>query len=172
TQVQMKDVAAEAGVALGTVYRYFQSKDHLLAEALATWARQLRTQMERRPLAGTTNAERLTDVLHRSMRAFQGWPQLAKVVMALESSSDPFTREIFARNNAETMAVYAEALQDLPHEAAVEVLRVAAAVFDLQLRRWIVGIQSIAEAYDRIARGMQVIFEFSDPGGAGADSRR
>ncbi|MBO0731782.1 MAG: helix-turn-helix transcriptional regulator, partial [Acidimicrobiaceae bacterium] len=27
TQVQMKDVAAEAGVALGTVYRYFQSKD-------------------------------------------------------------------------------------------------------------------------------------------------
>ena len=79
----MKDVAAEADVALGTVYRYFQSKDHLFAEVLAEWASHLRTNVERRPLRGATNAERLTDVLHRSMRAFQGWPQLARVVMAL-----------------------------------------------------------------------------------------
>ncbi len=171
TQVQMKDVAAEAGVALGTVYRYFQSKDHLLAEALATWARQLRNQMERRPLAGATNAERLTDVLHRSIRAFQGWPQLAKVVMALEASEDPFTREIFARHNAETMAVYAEALRGLPDDVAVEVLRVAAAVFDLQLRRWVVGAQSIAEAYDRISQAVWIIFAFSEGEAARAHSR-
>ena len=31
--VQMRDVAAEAGVALGTVYRYFSSKERLLLEA-------------------------------------------------------------------------------------------------------------------------------------------
>ena len=31
--VQMRDVAAEAGVALGTVYRYFESKERLLLEA-------------------------------------------------------------------------------------------------------------------------------------------
>ena len=29
--VQMRDVAARAQVALGTIYRYFASKDHLLA---------------------------------------------------------------------------------------------------------------------------------------------
>ena len=29
--VQMRDVAARAQVALGTIYRYFSSKDHLLA---------------------------------------------------------------------------------------------------------------------------------------------
>ena len=29
--VQMRDVAARADVAMGTVYRYFTSKDHLLA---------------------------------------------------------------------------------------------------------------------------------------------
>ena len=58
TQIQMKDVAAEADVALGTVYRYFQSKDHLFAEVLAHWAAQLQTNVERRPLKGATNAER------------------------------------------------------------------------------------------------------------------
>ena len=32
--VQMRDVATTAGVALGTIYRYFSSKDHLLAETM------------------------------------------------------------------------------------------------------------------------------------------
>jgi AcrR family transcriptional regulator len=161
-QIQMKDVAAEAGVALGTVYRYFQSKDHLFAEVLAHWAARLQTSVERRPLAGSTNAERLTDVLHRSMRAFQSWPQLARVVMALEASEDPFTREIFARNMARNTQIYVEALQGLPDGVAREVVSVAASVFDLQLRQWVTGAQSIADVYDRIERAVWVVLEFSE----------
>jgi AcrR family transcriptional regulator len=161
-QIQMKDVAAEAGVALGTVYRYFQSKDHLFAEVLAHWAAELQANVERRPLRGESNAERLTDVLHRSMRAFQGWPQLARVVMSLEASEDPFTREIFARNMARNTQIYVEALRGLPDDVAREVVRVAASVFDLQLRQWVVGSASIAEAYDRIARAVWLVLEFSE----------
>jgi AcrR family transcriptional regulator len=158
----MKDVAAEAGVALGTVYRYFQSKDHLFAEVLAHWAAQLQTNIERRPLAGHTNAGRLTDVLQRSMRAFQSWPQLARVVMALESSEDPFTREIFARNMARNTQIYVEALRGLPEPVARDVVSVAASVFDLQLRQWVTGAASIADVYDRIARAVWVLLEFSE----------
>ena len=36
--IQMKEIADRSGVALGTVYRYFSSKDHLLAAALLQWA--------------------------------------------------------------------------------------------------------------------------------------
>lgn len=162
TQIQMKDVAAEAGVALGTVYRYFQSKDHLFAEVLAHWAAQLQTNIERRPLRGSTNAARLTDVLQRSMRAFQGWPQLARVVMELEASEDPFTREIFARNMARNTQIYVEALQGLPERVARDVVSVASSVFDLQLRQWVVGAQSIVDVYDRIERAVWVLLEYSD----------
>ena len=35
--LQMRDVAERSGVALGTAYRYFSSKDHLLAAAMAEW---------------------------------------------------------------------------------------------------------------------------------------
>ncbi|WP_395307430.1 TetR family transcriptional regulator [Mycobacterium sp. AMU20-3851] len=35
-RVQMSDVAADAGVALGTLYRYYPSKHHLFAAALAS----------------------------------------------------------------------------------------------------------------------------------------
>jgi AcrR family transcriptional regulator len=170
-QIQMKDVAAEAGVALGTVYRYFQSKDHLFAEVLAHWAGQLRTNVERRPLKGATNAERLTDVLHRSMRAFQGWPQLARVVQALEASEDPFTREIFARNMAGNTAIYIEALRGLPSDIAADVVQVATSVFDLQLRQWVVGAQSIAQVYDRISRAVWVVLEFSEHHQAGTGEK-
>ena len=38
----MKDVAERSGVALGTIYRYFSSKDHVAAAALLEWARAYR----------------------------------------------------------------------------------------------------------------------------------
>src|SRR5664280_553883 len=43
--VQMRDVAARADVAMGTVYRYFTSKDHLLAAALVHWVEQLDSRL-------------------------------------------------------------------------------------------------------------------------------
>jgi len=82
--------------------------------------------------------------------------------MALEASEDPFTREIFARNMARNIDVYVEAVQGLPDPLTLDVVRVATSVFDLQLRQWVVGAQSIAEVYDRIARAVWVILEFSE----------
>lgn len=161
-QVQMKDVAGEAGVALGTLYRYFRSKDHLMAEVLAHWARGLRTSVERRPLSGSTNAERLTDALQRSLRGLQAWPHLARLVLALEASEDPFTREIFARNSADNLEVYLDALSGLPPHVATDVVRVATSVLDVQLRQWVAGQHSIAEVYDRIGRAVWLVLEFSE----------
>ena len=37
-KIQVKDVAEAANVALGTLYHYFSSKDHLFAEVLVRWA--------------------------------------------------------------------------------------------------------------------------------------
>ena len=64
--VQMRDVAAEADVALGTIYRYFSSKDHLLAAALVTWTGDLEQQIVRRPPAGRSVADRVANVLQRA----------------------------------------------------------------------------------------------------------
>jgi hypothetical protein len=83
-------------------------------------------------------------------------------VMALETSEDPFTREIFARNMAKNTQIYLEALQGLPDDIAHDVVQVAASVFDLQLRQWVVGAQSIAEVYDRISRAVWIVLDFSE----------
>ena len=52
--VQMRDVAARAEVALGTLYRHYTSKDQLLLAALAQQAATLRERLDQRPPRGAT----------------------------------------------------------------------------------------------------------------------
>src|SRR6202522_4190156 len=72
--VQMRDVAAQADVAMGTVYRYFTSKDHLLAAALVYWVEQLAVRIEQHPPEGDQPAGRVLDVLDRALRAMARQP--------------------------------------------------------------------------------------------------
>ena len=69
--VQMREVAERADVALGTVYHYFTSKDHLLAESLTEWIRGLEANVARNPARGDTTLERVLDLLRRVTRAMQ-----------------------------------------------------------------------------------------------------
>src|SRR6266571_5607405 len=112
-RIQVKDVAEEANVALGTLYRYFSSKEHLFAEVLVRWAGTLRTNISRNPLRGTTDTQRLTQVINRSVRAFQRQPSLARLVATLETSADPFATEILARLAHTTNDIYLEAIHDV-----------------------------------------------------------
>jgi AcrR family transcriptional regulator len=100
--VQMREVAARADVALGTLYRYFSSKDQLLVAVLAHWTRELQQRIAARPPQEDNPADRVIDVLRRATRALERSPQLtAAVVTALSSLSgdDPpaleATREVF-----------------------------------------------------------------------------
>ncbi|MCZ7536468.1 MAG: TetR family transcriptional regulator [Acidimicrobiia bacterium] len=87
--VQMRDVAGHAGVALGTLYRHFPSKDELLLAALAEQIETLRARSEQRPATGDTPSERVADVLRRACRALQRRPELtAALITAMTSTGD------------------------------------------------------------------------------------
>src|SRR5262245_66402408 len=72
----MKDVAARAGVALGTVYRYFASKDHLLAESLVAWGGVLGDRLRQAPPRGDTPGDRVAQVFRRMARGVEAQPEL------------------------------------------------------------------------------------------------
>ncbi len=86
--VQMRDVAARAGVAMGTVYRYFFSKDHLLAACLAHWSELLEKQLSKSPARGATPADRVVDALGRATRTMARQPKLAGALVTAVSSPD------------------------------------------------------------------------------------
>ena len=91
--VQMRDVAATADVALGTLYRYFPSKDHLLIAALEGWAHALRQRLAQKPPRGDTPADRVVDVLRRASRALERAPRLTGALVTAMSSADPAVAE-------------------------------------------------------------------------------
>lgn len=86
--VQMRDVAARAGVALGTLYRYFVSKDQLLAAALQEWIDELGSNLGRRPARGDSAADRVVDVLRRAVRSIERSPKLAAALIRAGTSPD------------------------------------------------------------------------------------
>lgn len=89
--VQMRDVAQRSGVALATVYRYFSSKDHLLAAALEDWQKRLTRrilasrggQNEHDPLPG------VLDYLRRAQRAFYRNPEMTALMLQMARATAP-----------------------------------------------------------------------------------
>jgi AcrR family transcriptional regulator len=79
--VQMREVAETSGVALGTLYRYFPSKIHLLVATMEDQLGQLHTALRQRPPAATAPSERVADTLLRAFRALQREPQLADAMV-------------------------------------------------------------------------------------------
>jgi AcrR family transcriptional regulator len=78
--VQMRAVAQRAGVALGTLYRYFPSKIHLLVSGLAREFERNQERIEKSPVPGETRYDRVLFVLGRVTRAMQRDPHLTEAM--------------------------------------------------------------------------------------------
>jgi TetR/AcrR family transcriptional regulator, cholesterol catabolism regulator len=87
--VQMRVVAEQAGVALGTLYRYFPSKIHLLVSALAREFEQTEERLERTAIPGDTPGERMLFVLGRMTRNMQRNPMLTEAITRAFMFADP-----------------------------------------------------------------------------------
>jgi TetR/AcrR family transcriptional regulator, cholesterol catabolism regulator len=87
--VQMRDVAARAEVALGTIYRYFPSKDALLLAVMVEWLGELEQRVTRHPPSGDTTVDRIMDVLTRALRAMDRDPRLTAAVIGAMTAADP-----------------------------------------------------------------------------------
>ena len=87
--VQMRAVADRAGVALGTLYRYFPSKIHLLVSGLAREFERNQEKLDRTPIPGDTPYERMLFVLGRITRTMQREPMLTEAMTRAFMFADP-----------------------------------------------------------------------------------
>lgn len=79
--VQMRAVAERAGVALGTLYRYFPSKTDLVAAVVSEEIDLLERGVERHPPASASPAGRAVDVLLRATQGLLREPELAHALL-------------------------------------------------------------------------------------------
>jgi TetR/AcrR family transcriptional regulator, cholesterol catabolism regulator len=115
-QIQIRDVAQSAEVALGTLYRYFSSKEHLYAAVLQEWAAFGRAREGRRSQRLPQARARLR--VHAVIRAFERQPQFFKVHVLLQASADPNAKSLLDEFHATALASLAREFDQLgPSEA-------------------------------------------------------
>ena len=153
--VQMRDVASRAQVALGTIYRYFASKDHLLAECqLETW-RSMGERIALRPLQGATAADRVMDLIRRVMRTVEREPQQAAALITASSSPDPAVRGCQREMVALQDATLAGAMGELDPTRTADIARTLRYVWFASLLGWVNGwndYEAIAREFEAAAR--------------------
>src|SRR5260221_13305210 len=88
--IKVSDVAKDAKVPLGTLYRYFASKEHLFAAVFYEWQESYGRNIKLSPLGEGSEGDRLREFLGRTIRAFQVQPQFYKLLLVLQMTSDPY----------------------------------------------------------------------------------
>jgi AcrR family transcriptional regulator len=151
--VQMRDVAARAEVALGTLYRHYSSKDQLLLAALAEQACTLRDGLRHRPPRGTTPADRVADALRRACRALEREPTVIAAMMTAMRA--PEAEAVVLKRDVDTTlrAIITGAIDGDGGDSLAdldEIVRVLGAVWFAGLSFWVNGMSDAAQMADNL----------------------
>jgi TetR/AcrR family transcriptional regulator, cholesterol catabolism regulator len=144
--VQMRAVAERADVALGTLYRYFPSKIHLLVSALTEQLEQMQDKLDRRPIPGDAPADRMVYVLSRATRNMQRDPMLTEAMTRAFMFADPSAAaevNVVARQMAR---MFARAMHD--GEPSSEDMAIARVIGDVWLSNLVAWVTRRASADD------------------------
>ncbi len=146
--VQMREVSARADVALGTIYRYFSSKDEILAEGLVGWVELTRERMARRTPRGARPAERLADALRAASRIPDDAAPLLRALMTAMSAPSISPAHSSRDLQEQMQGIVRDALGTPPPPGidADGVARVVAHVWSSCIARWVAGQFSSARA--------------------------
>ena len=159
-QVRISEVARDSGVALGTLYRYFASKEHLFAAAFVEWQAALKKKLEKEPPLGGTEAERLRDVFHRTIRAFQLQPQFYRVVMILNATTDAYAADLYQSVSSQFQDTVQTAFAGPFDDDHAAILGTVNAVLDGSLRSWVMNRLTIQDVYHNVDAAIRLIYEY------------
>ncbi len=147
--VQMREVAERSEVALGTLYRYFPSKVHLLVSAMAAEIDRLAGRLAKRQIPGDTRADRVSFVLERSTRSLQRDPLLTEaMVRAMMAADASVANEISAvRQAMNDLIVQAIRGEEGPVENDVELAGILQDVWFSRQIAWLGGRIGAADVW-------------------------
>ncbi len=157
--VQMRAVAERADVALGTLYRYFPSKIHLLVSALGREFDRAQVAWASRTIPGGTPADRVVHVLRRTSRGLGDrhlTEALTRAFMFADSSAQVEIEKVgIALTKMLTHAMYPDQ-RDVTDDD-MTVARVIGDVWLSALVAWVTGRSSDEETARHMDRAVRMI---------------
>ena len=161
----MREVAETSEVALGTLYRYFPSKVHLLVATMYDQLEQLSAQLRRRPVRGDDRRERVVETLLRAFRGMQREPHLTEAMMrALQFADRSVSAEVEMVSRVTTTMII-EALHEddtVPSARELAAIRVITHTWHSSLISWLNGRASIAQVRTDIETVVKLLPEDPD----------
>lgn len=157
--VQMRDIATRAQVALGTIYRYFSSKDHLLAACQVELWRAQADRLEAKPPEGAHASDRVIAVLGRSMRGALTEPKRTAALVTASASPDPAVRECQAEMMAIMDGVLQRAMDDVDEERREAVSVTLRQVWFAWLLGWVNGWNDAATVSRQLESATRLLLD-------------
>jgi AcrR family transcriptional regulator len=148
--VQMRTVAERADVALGTLYRYFPSKIHLLVGALTMEMDQIQDKLDRKPIPGETPTDRMLYVLSRVTRNLQRDPLLTEAMTRAFMFADPSAATEVNAVAGQMVRMFTKAMHD--GEPSAEDIAIARVIGDVWLSNLVAWVTRRASADDVSSR--------------------
>jgi TetR/AcrR family transcriptional regulator, cholesterol catabolism regulator len=172
--VQMREVAEQSNVALGTLYRYFPSKIHLLVATMQDQLGRLHEALRERPPTGPAPSERVAETLMRAFRAMQREPNLADAMVRALTFADRSVSADVDTVSRLTTAIILDAmrLDGPPTAEQLSAVRVIERTWHSSLATWLSGRAPIALVRIDIETVCRLLtfFPAGDAGGPRADA--
>lgn len=163
--VQMREVSTRAGVALGTLYRYFPSKEQLLVSVMLDQVRALADRLAVRPPEGHDPVERVTDVLRRANRALQAQPEVTTAMIRALVSGNTDVAPVVASVRDEMRRIISDALagEGPTGERRVLEIDLLSDVWLAALVSWISGAEDADGVLPHLSRAAAVLLDGAAP---------
>ncbi|MFE5395396.1 TetR family transcriptional regulator [Streptomyces sp. NPDC056568] len=167
--VQMREVAESSQVALGTLYRYFPSKVHLLVATMHDQLEQLHGTLRKSPPAGATAADRVAQTLMRAFAALQREPRLAEAMARALTFADRSVSPEVDQVSRQTTAIILDAMggPEAPTAEQLSAVRVVEHTWHSTLIAWLSGRASLAQ----VGVDIETVCRLIDLAGAGPAGR-
>ncbi|WP_307827950.1 TetR family transcriptional regulator [Nocardioides sp. SYSU D00038] len=158
--VQMRAVAESADVALGTLYRYFPSKVHLLVSALGREFDRAEKVLRDQPIPGDTPAERVIEVLRVVSRGLQADPQLTEALTRSFMFADASVAQEIHHVGMVMTTLVTRAMHPEDAEVSEDDIAIAKVIGDVWLSAlvaWVTGRQTPAETVQHIEVAVKLL---------------
>ncbi|WP_235537080.1 TetR family transcriptional regulator [Nocardioides sp. Soil805] len=162
--VQMRAVAEQSDVALGTLYRYFPSKIHLLVSALAREFERADAAMAANPVPGDTAADRVVHVLRAMTRGLQDDPHLTEALTRAFMFADRSARHEINHVGTLLARILTRAVRsdvvDPERDATDEELAIARVIGDVwlaSLMAWVTGRSDAEQTQAHLERAVRLV---------------
>lgn len=158
--VRMRDVAAHAGVALGTFYKRFRSKEDLLVAALALAMEEMEERMSRRPVEGGSAYDRISEYFTTATRRFCAKPNLARAALRAVASGDQALAEKVWQFHDRTTRLILSASLDRDRQPTAEEKQTAVVlqhVWFASLVGWSGGLHDVETVIENVKAAARLI---------------